>query len=119
MSQAQLEKFIGMVSNDPTLLQKASGGEEDLQKGARNVVQYAKAQGCDITEDEARGLLAQRAAGELKDAQLDAVAGGAIYMNPGNEVGLLPAVQRQMGDGSVRPLGGYDLKLGSKVEGKH
>jgi hypothetical protein len=55
----------------------------------------------------------------LKDAQLDEVAGGAIYMAPGNEVGLVPAVQRQMGDGSVRPLGGYDLKLGSKVEGKH
>ena len=119
MSQAQLEKFIELVSKDPARLQKASGGEEDLQKGARNVVQYAKAQGCDITEEEARGLLAQRA-GEMKDAQLDAVAGGApIFMRPGNEAGLLPAVQRQMGDGSVRPIGGYDLKLGSKVEGKH
>ena len=113
MSQAQLDKFTGMISKDPTLLQKASGGEEDLQKGARNVVQYAKSQGCDITEEEARGLLAQRA-GELKDAQLDAVAGGAIYMMPGTQAGLLPAVQGQLGDGSVRP-GAYDLKLGSKT----
>jgi hypothetical protein len=114
MAQAQLEKFIAMVANDPARLQEASGGEEDLQKGARNVVQYAKSQGCDITEEEARGLLAQRA-GELKDAQLDEVAGGAIYMAPGNEVGLVPAVQTQMGDGSVKP-GGYDLKYGLKID---
>src|SRR5687768_8765704 len=115
MSQAQLEKFIAMVANDPARLQEATKGEEDLQKCASNVVQYAKAQGYDVTEEEAHAWLAQFSAGELKDAQLDAVAGGAIYMSPGNEVGLLPAVQTQMGDGSVKP-GGYDLKYGLKID---
>jgi predicted ribosomally synthesized peptide with nif11-like leader len=116
MSQAQLDKLISVIMNDPAMLQQATKGEENLQQCASNFVQYAKAQGYDITEEEAHAWIAQLPAGELKDAELDAVAGGAIYMNPGNEVGL-PAVQRKMGDGSVRPIGGYDLKYGLKIEG--
>lgn len=102
MSKAQLERFISVVSNDPTVLEQASKGEEDLQKCARNVVQYAKAQGYDFTEDEAREWLAERA-GELEDSQLDTVAGGAAYIK-------MPATPT---------LGSYDLKLGSKIEDHH
>jgi predicted ribosomally synthesized peptide with nif11-like leader len=107
MSKAQLERFISVVSSDPTVLEQASNGEEDLQKRARNVVQYAKAQGYDFTEDEAREWLAERAQ-ELEDSQLDSVAGGAAYVMP------------KPGDAGATPtLGSYDLKLGSKIENHH
>ena len=79
MSKAHLERFAESVSN-AAAFDEATGGAEDLQQCARNVVQYAKAQGCDITEDEAEAWLVAQgralAGGELKDSQLDAVAGG-------------------------------------------
>ena len=102
MSKSELDRFVSVVSSDPSVLAKASGGEEDLQKCARNVAQYAKAQGYDFTEDEARAWLVQRAA-ELEDSQLDTVAGGATYTT----VTATPTVAS------------YDLKLGSKIESHH
>jgi predicted ribosomally synthesized peptide with nif11-like leader len=110
MSKAQLERFISVVSSDPTVLEQASDCEEDLQKCARNVVQYAKAQGYDFTEDEAREWLAERAR-ELEDSQLDTIAGGAGHIT-------VP----KAGDAVTRAtptLGSYDLKLGSKIESHH
>ena len=84
MSKAQLDRFISFVSNDPAVLQQASHGAEESQQWLRNVVQYAKAQGYDFTEDEAKAWLdensQQPSGGELKDSQLDAVAGGIIVI---------------------------------------
>lgn len=80
MSQAQLDKFIGLVSNDPSVLQEASKGVEEADLFVRNVVDYAKEHGYDFTADEAKGWIGdqagQRAGGELSDAQLEMVAGG-------------------------------------------
>ena len=119
MSKAQLDKFISAVSSDPSVLEQATKGEEDLQKCARNVVQYAKAQGYEFTEDEAREWLAERA-GELKDSQLDAVAGGAAYVKmPKPETTVAGPTPHMTPMGAAPTLGSYDLKLGAKVEGKH
>lgn len=102
MSRAQLDKFIDLVSNDPAAWQEASKDEEDAQKFVRNVVQYAKGRGYDFTEDEAKAWMIessqQSADGELKDSQLDAVAGGIIVVNNRglrmpNLGALLPAIK--------------------------
>lgn len=118
MSKAQLDQFVESVSN-PAAFGEATGGAEDLQQCARNVVQYAKAHGYELTEEEARAWLADRAGGELKDSQLDTVAAGAAYMRglatPGAAVGgPQPHMAGVMGDGSV-PAVQYDLKGGLKL----
>lgn len=80
MSKAQLDKFIGLVSNDPAVLQEASKGVEQADEFIKNVVAYGKQHGYDFTEDEAKDWIGdqgkQRAGGELSDAQLEMVAGG-------------------------------------------
>ena len=80
MSKAQLDKFISLVANNPSVLQDASRGEEQAEQFIKNVVQYAKQHGYDFNEDEAKGWITDqgklRAQGELSDAQLEMVAGG-------------------------------------------
>ena len=81
MSKAQLDKFIGLVSNDPAVLQQASKGViEDAPAFVSNVVQYAKSHGYDFNETEAKEWISeqarQRHGGELSDTQLEMVAGG-------------------------------------------
>ena len=80
MSKAQLDKFISLVSNDPSVLQEASKGVEQADQFIKNVVTYAKEHGYDFTAEEAKGWVGDqaghRAGGELSDAQLEMVAGG-------------------------------------------
>lgn len=80
MSKAQLDKFIGLVSNEPSVLQEASKGEEQADAFLKNVVDYAKDHGYDFTAAEAQEWIGEqgreRAGGELSDAQLEMVAGG-------------------------------------------
>lgn len=80
MSQAQLDKFIALVSNDPAVLKDAAKGVEQAEEFIRNVVQYANQHGYDFTEAEAKGWIGdqgkQRTGGELSDSQLEMVAGG-------------------------------------------
>lgn len=96
MSKAQLEKFISVLSSDPAVSQQATQGEEDLQQCARNIVQYATTQGYDFTEQEAKAWLAEQsqplAGGELRDSQLDAVAGGGVPIVVKNTIDPLGAV---------------------------
>ena len=72
MSKAQLDKFIAVAAGNPALWEQASQGERDAQKFVANIVQYAKAQGYDFSEDEARAWIIeasrQRAGGELQDS---------------------------------------------------
>ncbi len=80
MSKAQLDKFISLVSNDPSVLEEASKGAQEANLFIKNVVQYAKEHGYDFTAEEAQGWIGdqagQRSGGELSDAQLEMVAGG-------------------------------------------
>ena len=82
----------------------------------------------DVSKEEAKALPEAQskdaAAGELKDAQLDAVAGGLVGHNGimqdglANPLGLAGGPSPHM-RGAGPHVGGYDLKVGSKVEGKH
>ncbi len=82
MSKAQLDKFIGFISNDPSVLQEASKGAQQTDEFIKNVVTYAKEHGYDFSDDEIRGWIREQgeehADGELSDRQLDTVAGGAM-----------------------------------------
>lgn len=121
MSQAQLEKFISYVSGNPVAWEEASKGENDARRFAANIAEYARAKGYDFSEEEAIAWLADcarnRAGGELADAQLDAVAGGAEPINDlrlptfnfAEPVGAQPT-------GASPQLGSFSLKMGYKVE---
>lgn len=72
MSQADVERFINDLKNDPGLLE----GLKSEATGVASVVDFAKSKGYDITLDEARAYIAEQSKQELSDEQLDAIAGG-------------------------------------------
>lgn len=126
MSQAQLDKFVALVANDPVVLKDAAQGTEQAEEFIRNVVNYANQHGYDFTEAEAKGWIGeqgkQRVGGELSDSQLEMVAGGKSpqtkkFMN--DLVGFLdahlkPAAPPKPGLGSSigGVIGGGGMQLG-------
>jgi len=89
MSKAHVEKFAELVGKDPALLAKLGLDKVNADAAAAaasaaafitNAVKEAKALGLIFTEEEARAYMAAEAkaaaSGELKDTQLEAVAGG-------------------------------------------
>jgi hypothetical protein len=90
MTTAHVEKFAELVGKDPALLAKlgldkanadAAAASASLAAFVSNAVKEAKAHGLEFTAQEAYALWhaeqAAAASGELSDAMLDNVAGGA------------------------------------------
>src|SRR5688500_15284760 len=77
------------ISHDGAALKELSGAVSDPPRLLAMLVQNGKAKGYDFTEEEARigavELVRERAEGELSEAALDGVAGGAIV--PGGGLG--------------------------------
>jgi len=72
MSAADIERFVADLKGNASLLGEAKAAPGGL--GA--MVDLAKSKGYDITVDEAKSYIADKANQELSDDQLDAVAGG-------------------------------------------
>ena len=87
MSKAQFEKFMKAISNDEAALKELSGAVSDPPRLLAMLVQDGKAKGYDFNEEEAQSgaveLSRERAEGELSEAALDGVAGGAIVPGGG------------------------------------
>ena len=90
MTTAHVEKFAELVAKDPALLAKlgldkvnadAAAAASSAAAFITNAVKEAKALGFEFTEEEAQAYFEAEAktaaSGELTDAGLDAVAGGA------------------------------------------
>ena len=90
MTTAHFEKFAELVAKDPALLAKlgldkvnadAAAAASSAAAFITNAVKEAKALGFEFTEEEAQAYFEAEAktaaSGELTDAGLDAVAGGA------------------------------------------
>jgi len=79
MSKDSLDAFRAKLAQDETLRQEASrtfgGGDGRAVTSADEIVAFAKAHGYAFSAGEVRESV------ELNDKELDAVAGGAIYMN--------------------------------------
>jgi hypothetical protein len=87
MSKAQFVKFMKAISSDDAALKELSDAVSDPPRLLAMLVQDGKAKGYDFTEDEARSgaveLGRERSEGELSEAALDGVAGGAIVPGGG------------------------------------
>ena len=66
-----------MTDFSAEMIQKAKGA-----KSAKELLELAKAEGIDITEDEARKYFEQINLPDLDDELLDMVSGGAIVSEP-------------------------------------
>ena len=66
-----------MTDFSAEMIQKAKGA-----KSAKELLELAKAEGIDITEDEARKYFEQINLPDLDDELLDMVSGGAIVNEP-------------------------------------
>ena len=66
-----------MANFTTEMIQKAKGA-----KSAKELLELAKAEGIDITEDEARKYFEQINLPDLDDELLDMVSGGAIVSQP-------------------------------------
>ena len=66
-----------MTDFSAEMIQKAKGA-----KSAKELLELAKAEGIDITEDEARKYFEQINLPDLDDELLDTVSGGAIVSEP-------------------------------------
>ena len=80
MSVAHMEQFYAKAARDPALQAKLVEGAKTPQDFLRNIVEAAKGQGYQFTEEEAGTWVVKNhpvgAGGELSDSQLEAVAGG-------------------------------------------
>ena len=89
MTTAHVEKFAELVGKDPALLAKlgldkvnadAAAASASASAFITNAVKEAKALGLQFTEQEARAFMDAEskaaASGELRDHQLEAIAGG-------------------------------------------
>ena len=72
MSTVDIERFVADLKGNAALLGEAKAAPGGL--GA--MVDLAKSKGYDITVDEAKSYIADKANQELSDDQLDTVAGG-------------------------------------------
>jgi predicted ribosomally synthesized peptide with nif11-like leader len=72
MSQSDIERFINDLKENTELLGEIKSGST----GLASVVETAQAKGYDITMDEAKTYISDKAQQDLSDSQLDAVAGG-------------------------------------------
>lgn len=72
MSQADVERFVGDLKSDSSLLE----GLKSEATGIASVVNFAKSKGYDISVDEAKAYISEQSKQELSDDQLDAIAGG-------------------------------------------
>ena len=72
MSHSEIERFIADMKSDASLLQQAQSGSTGLE----SVVTLATSKGYDITIDDAKAYIRDKAGSELSDDDLDAVAGG-------------------------------------------
>jgi predicted ribosomally synthesized peptide with nif11-like leader len=95
MSTSQVEKFMSYVSEDAEALKAAAKDAKTPDEFVKNAQQFATERGYDFTVEEARAYIDERIrqseSGELSDAQLNAVAGGATATEPG-QLPLLLAV---------------------------
>jgi hypothetical protein len=80
MSQAHVEKFYDILSNDAALLESLVAGTESSDEFLTRAVAAGKKQGLDFTVDEVSAYQVTRQAdmadGELTDKELEGVAGG-------------------------------------------
>lgn len=72
MSREDVERFVGDLKSNSDLLDEVREGAGGLQ----SVVDLAKDKGYDISLDEAKSYIQDKANAKLSDQQLDAVAGG-------------------------------------------
>ncbi len=67
-----MERFINDLKGDTALL----GEMKEISAGIASIVQFAKGKGYDISVDEAKAYISEKANQELSDEQMDAIAGG-------------------------------------------
>lgn len=72
MSKTDIERFVADLKSSPDLL----GEVQQNAGGLSSVVELAKNKGYDVTLDEAKSYIRDRAQQTLSDDQLDAIAGG-------------------------------------------
>lgn len=83
MSKADIEKFVSDLKSNPDLLEEVKQSAGGLQ----SVVELAKGKGYDISLDEAKAYIQDKAGATLSDDQLDALAGGKQGYQPSPVVG--------------------------------
>ncbi len=72
MSKTDVERFISDLKGDAALL----GEMQEISAGIASIVQFAKDKGYDVSVDEAKSYISEKANQDLSDEQLDAIAGG-------------------------------------------
>jgi len=72
MSTVDIERFVSDLQANASLLDEAKG----VSGGVAAMADFAKSKGYDVTADEAKAYISDKANAELSDDQMDAVAGG-------------------------------------------
>ncbi|QND61759.1 Nif11-like leader peptide family natural product precursor [Mesorhizobium huakuii] len=72
MSRAEVERFVGDLAKNDSLLEKVKPNAT----GLASVVATGKKHGYNFTLDEAKSYIQSRSPRELTDKQLDAIVGG-------------------------------------------
>ncbi|MBT5373899.1 MAG: Nif11-like leader peptide family natural product precursor [Rhodospirillaceae bacterium] len=72
MSAADIERFVSDLQENASLLDEAKA----VSGGVAAMADFAKSKGYDVTADEAKAYISEKANQELTDDQIDSVAGG-------------------------------------------
>ncbi len=71
MSKAEMERFANDIKNNPELMAEA----KEKAGGLASLVEFVKSKGYDVSADEAKAYIHEKAGRVLSDNELDAVAG--------------------------------------------